>query len=146
MKLLVHSTVQLLKFRNGLSNFIPHFSGHVITYPCETVLVKGATEGTVERPPGVGINFQSDQKFHRVHYINCLHTVIFVLLQVSPGFSGCCLLAMPQTTLLYLSVCLTPCKAFSFSFYICFESKVYAMLGCGLVVAAPNQSKIMNIS
>ena len=28
-----------------ISNFIPHFTGHVITYPCcETVLVKGPTD------------------------------------------------------------------------------------------------------
>ena len=36
MKLLIHSqtwTVPRLKFGNGISNFIPHFTGHVITYP-----------------------------------------------------------------------------------------------------------------
>ena len=38
MKLFIHSqtsTVQLLKVGNGISNFIPHFNWHVMTYPCK---------------------------------------------------------------------------------------------------------------
>ena len=45
MKLLTYfqtSTVQL-KFRDRMSNFMPHFTGHVITYPWwESMFVKGA--------------------------------------------------------------------------------------------------------
>ena len=42
--------VQLLKFENGENNYIPYFTGHVITYPHWDsiklmLLVKGAPDG-----------------------------------------------------------------------------------------------------
>ena len=61
-----------------------------------------------------------------------LTNIICVLPQVSPGCSGFCQLAMLQTTLPYHSVCLTLCKAFSFSYCIFFASKMSVRLGCGL--------------
>ena len=49
MKLLFHSstsTVALLKFANGfISNFIPHFTGHMITYPWELKLSNVSKRG-----------------------------------------------------------------------------------------------------
>ena len=71
-----HTSMVLFKSGNEMSNFIPHFTGHMITYPCQDhswpMIVKGTSELSQYCAKFCSDNFETTEKMKYKYSISTL--------------------------------------------------------------------------